>query len=92
MRLSANTRCVDIQTCPALANPPATVAAATFSMSASDITISGLFDPSSIVTFFIPALRQIRSPTSILPVKVIFRTLGSPVIASPISPPEPVTH
>ena len=32
------------------------------------------------------------SPTSRLPVKLTFRTRGSETIASPISPPDPVTH
>ena len=92
MRRSAKTLWVEMHTCPALANPLATVAAATLSMSASDMTISGLLEPSSIVTFLMPALRQMRSPISMLPVKVIFRTLGSPVRTSPIWLPGPVTH
>ena len=43
-----------------------------------------------MVTFLMPALRQIWSPTSMLPVKVILRTSREPVMASPISAPEPV--
>ena len=37
-----------------------------------------------------PAARQICSPTSRLPVKLILRTRGSRQIASPTVPPEPV--
>src|SRR5205807_2178881 len=81
-----------MQTCPALLNPVAATAVATFSRSASGITISGALLPSSIVTFFRPATRQICSPTSRLPVKVILRTRGSRQSASPISPPLPVMH
>ena len=54
--------------------------------------MSGLLDPSSIVTFFTPAIRQMCSPTSLLPVNVILRTRLSVLIASPISLPLPVTH
>ena len=54
--------------------------------------MSGLFDPSSIVTFFTPAILQMCSPTSLLPVNVIFRTRLSVLIESPISFPLPVTH
>src|SRR5262245_64969126 len=54
--------------------------------------ITGLLEPSSIVTFLIPAVRQIRSPTSRLPVNVTLRTRRSATKASPISPPEPVIH
>src|SRR2546426_171353 len=39
-----------------------------------------------------PAMRQIRSPISRLPVKVILRTRRSETSTSPISPPEPVRH
>ena len=81
-----------MQTWPALLNPVAATAVATFSKSASGITISGALLPSSIVTFFSPATRQICSPTSRLPVKVILRTRGSRQSASPISPPLPVMH
>ena len=42
----------------------AAVAAATLSRSASSITISGALEPSSMVTFFMPAILQIVSPTS----------------------------
>jgi hypothetical protein len=40
------------------------VASATLSKSASSITISGEFEPSSMVTFFMPATLQMCSPTS----------------------------
>ena len=56
------------------------------------MTISGELLPSSIVTFFRPATLQIRSPTSRLPVNVIFRTRGSAHRPSPIVPPLPVMH
>ena len=36
------------------------------------MTISGALLPSSMVTFFKPAVLQMSSPTSRLPVKVIF--------------------
>ncbi len=54
------------------------------------MTISGEFEPSSIVTRFSPATWQICSPTSRLPVKLILRTRGSEHRALPIAPPEPV--
>jgi fermentation-respiration switch protein FrsA (DUF1100 family) len=47
----------------------------------------GLLEPSSIVTRLMPAVLQICSPTSRLPVKLIFRTRGSAQIAPPIGPP-----
>ncbi len=56
------------------------------------MTMMGELEPSSIVTFLIPARRQMRSPTSRLPVKVIFLTRRSATRASPMSPPGPVTH
>ena len=56
------------------------------------MTITGALEPSSIVTRLIPATRQMRSPTSRLPVKVIFRTRGSAQRRSPSSPPGPVMH
>ena len=62
-------RCAEMHTCPAFEKPLDTVPAMTLSMSASLITISGEFEPSSIVTFFSPAVLQMRSPTSRLPVK-----------------------
>ena len=55
-----------------------------------DMMITGLLLPSSIVTRFSPAIRQICSPISRLPVKLILRIRGSPQIASPSSPPGPV--
>ena len=61
-------------------------------MSASGMMMTGELDPSSMVTFFSPAVRQMCSPTSRLPVKVILRTRGSLTKASPISAPEPVRH
>ena len=60
-----------MHTWPAFAKPLAAVAAATFSMSSSGITINGELDPSSMVTFLSPATRQISSPMSRLPVKVM---------------------
>ena len=45
-----------------------------------------------MVTFLMPAMRQMFSPTSRLPVKVILRTRASDTSGSPISPPEPVRH
>ena len=92
MSLLAITRCADMQTCPALEKPLDTVPAMTLSMSASLITISGELEPSSIVTFFSPAVLQMRSPTSRLPVNVTFRTRGSATSGSPILLPEPVMH
>src|SRR3989304_5555167 len=56
------------------------------------MTMMGELEPSSIVTFLIPARRQMRSPTSRLPVKGIFLTRRSATRASPISPPGPVRH
>ena len=52
--------------------------------------MTGELLPSSIVTFLIPAVRQIRSPISLLPVKLILRTRGSLQITSPIDPPDPI--
>ena len=56
------------------------------------MTIRGELLPNSMVTRFKPALAQIRSPTSRLPVKVIFGTRLSEQSESPISLPEPVMH
>src|SRR5665647_2847485 len=47
--------------------------------------------PSSIVTFFSPALRMICSPTGGDPVKEIFEIRGSTVSHSPTVPPDPTT-
>src|SRR5512143_1698057 len=47
--------------------------------------------PSSIVTFFSPALRMICSPTGGDPVKEIFAIRGSTVSHSPTVPPDPTT-
>src|SRR3989454_2150944 len=88
---AVSTRWVEMHTCPALAYPVAATAAATLSSSASGITTTGEFEPSSIVTRLIPAVLQMRSPTSRLPVKVIFLTRRSATSRSPISPPEPVS-
>jgi len=52
--------------------------------------MTGELLPSSIVTRLIPAVRQMCSPTSRLPVNVIFLTRLSATSVSPISPPEPV--
>ena len=81
-----------MQTCPALAKAVCGMTVRTLSMSASGITITGALEPSSIVTFLIPACLQMRSPMSRLPVKLILRTRGSDTSASPISAPEPVTQ
>ena len=81
-----------MQTCPALAKPVTATASATFCGSASSSTMTGLFEPSSIVTRFNPAKRQICSPTSALPVKLILRTRGSLQITWPSAAPEPVTQ
>src|SRR2546427_309556 len=88
---AVSTRWVEMHTCPALAYPVAATAAATLSSSASGITMTGEFEPSSIVTRLMPAVLQMRSPTSRLPVKVIFLTRRSATSRSPISPPEPVS-
>ena len=56
------------------------------------MTIRGALEPSSIVTFFNPAVLHILSPISRLPVKVTFRTLESATKGSPILLPEPVMH
>ena len=53
--------------------------------------MTGALLPSSIVTRLIPAVWQMCSPTSRLPVKVTFRTRLSATSRSPISPPEPVS-
>ena len=53
---STITLCVDMHTCPAFVYPLCAVAAATLSMSASGMTMSGEFDPSSMVTFLSPAI------------------------------------
>src|SRR5258705_475433 len=55
------------------------------------MTITGAFEPSSIVTRLIPAVLQMCSPTSRLPVNVILRTRRSATSRSPISPPQPVS-
>src|SRR2546422_1024826 len=68
------------------------MASATLLRSASGITMIGELLPSSIVTFLMPAIRQIRSPTGTLPVNEILRTRLSLHNASPISPPGPVRH
>src|SRR6266446_5956651 len=88
---AVSTRWVEMHTCPALAYPVAATSAATLSRSASGITTTGEFEPSSIVTRLMPAVLQMRSPTSRLPVKVIFLTRRSATSRSPISPPEPVS-
>ena len=54
------------------------------------MTISGQLEPSSIVTRFRPASLTIFSPTSRLPVKLIFRTRGSVQSFSPSALPPPV--
>ena len=86
------TRWAEMQTWPAFENPLAIVALTTFSMSASGMTIRGELEPSSMVTFLSPAVLQMCSPTSRLPVNVTLRTRGSATSASPIWLPEPVTH
>ena len=86
------TRWAEMQTWPALEKPLATVPATTLAISASGMTISGELEPSSIVTLLRPATLQICSPTSMLPVNVTFRIRLSDTRASPMVPPEPVTH
>src|SRR2546430_507216 len=58
---AVSTRWVEMHTCPALAYPVAATAAATLSSSASGITMTGEFEPSSIVTRLMPAVLQMRS-------------------------------
>src|SRR2546430_10393408 len=53
------------------------MAEATLFRLASGIMMTGLFEPSSIVTFLMPAVRQIWSPISRLPVNVTLRTRRS---------------
>ena len=86
------TRCAEVHACPALAYPLDIVAATTFAISASGITINGQMEPSSMVIFFRPATCAMCSPTSLLPVKDTLRTRWSATRASPRVPPEPVKH
>src|SRR6059036_1427920 len=56
------------------------------------MTTIGELLPSSIVTFLMPAISQMRLPTGTLPVKLILRARVSRHNAPPISPPGPVRH
>ena len=85
------TRCTETHTWPAFAYPPAATAPDASSRSASGRTITGQEAPSSSESFLTPAVRAIRSPTALDPVKDTLRIRGSPTSRSPISSPCPVT-
>ena len=79
------------QFCPACAKAPDAIAGTARSRSASGMTITGEFEPSSIDSFLRPAVRAMCSPVLTPPVNVTIRTRGSLTSASPSSPPLPVT-
>jgi hypothetical protein len=85
------TRCTETHTWPAFAYPPAATALDANSTSASGRTITGQEAPSSSESFLTPAVRAIRSPTALDPVKETLRIRGSATSRSPISSPCPVT-
>ena len=75
---------------PARRRPDA-MAGTARSRSASGMTITGEFEPSSMQSFLMPAVLVIRRPVSTPPVNVTSRTRGSATRASPSSSPRPVT-
>ncbi len=76
-----------MQTCPENRNAPDVAAFTAFSISASSRMTNGSFPPSSIVSFFIPALDDMNNPVATLPVKDILFMPVDTTIASPTSLP-----
>ena len=71
------------QFCPLAKKAPETQETTASATSASESTITGELDPSSITIFFKPAFRCIASAAATPPVKLINRTRSSLISASP---------